>query len=133
MTTTILTPGSASGSTLVLDEPLSFWGGYDPATGIILDQNHPQAGECVKDRILILPGARGSGGTPACIAESIRRGVGPAGVILKTADINIATGTLVAQALYGIACPVFSVDAATYDELVTVSRLTINQDGTITH
>ena len=128
----LLTPGTASAATLILDEPLSFWGGYDPATGIILDQHHPQAAECVKDRILVLPGARGSGGTPACIAESIRRRVGPAGVVLKSADINIATGTLVAQALYDIACPVVTVDASTYDSLTRVSHLTIHQDGTIT-
>ena len=50
--------------TLVLDEPLSFWGGYDPQTGMILDQHHPQAGACISGRILILPATR-SGQEPS--------------------------------------------------------------------
>lgn len=128
----ILTAGSANAKTLILSEPLSFWGGFDPATGIILDQHHPQAGACVKDLILVLPAARGSGGTPACIAESLRGGVGPAGVILKTADINIATGTLVAKTLYGSNCPVVCVTPDDYDKLCQANNLAIAQDGTIT-
>ncbi len=128
----VLTPGSAAAPTLVLAEPLSFWGGFDPRTGIILDQHHPQAGACVAGTILILPAARGSGGTPACIAESLRRGVGPAGFVLKAADINIATGTLVARTLYGIDCPVVTVAAADYDSLTRATALTIQPDGTIT-
>ncbi|MDH3742365.1 MAG: DUF126 domain-containing protein [Hyphomicrobiales bacterium] len=132
ITARILTPGSARATTLVLSEPLSFWGGFDPQTGIILDQHHPEAGACVKDRILVLPAARGSGGTPACIAESLRRGVGPAGVILKAADINIATGTLVAKTLYGTNCPVVCVTADDYETLCQATQLAINEDGTIT-
>ena len=132
ITSRILTPGSAKAATLVLSEPLSFWGGFDPQTGIILDQHHPQAGVCVKDRILVLPAARGSGGTPACIAESLRRKVGPAGVILKAADINIATGTLVAKTLYGTNCPVVCVNADDYETLCQATKLAIAEDGTIT-
>ena len=30
----VLAPGLASGPTLLLSDPLSFWGGFDPATGI---------------------------------------------------------------------------------------------------
>jgi predicted aconitase with swiveling domain len=128
---TVLNPGSACAPVLLLDEPLSFWGGFDPATGIILDRHHPQAGVCAQDSILILPAVRGSGGTPACVAESIRRGVGPAGVILKTADINIATGTLVAATLYDRHCPVVCVAADDYETLQQARRLTITPDGTI--
>ena len=80
----------------------------------------------------LLPAARGSGGTPACIAESLRRKVGPAGVILKTADINIATGTLVAKTLYGTNCPVVCVTPDDYETLCQAGELAIAQDGTIT-
>ncbi len=128
----VLTRGSAAGPALVLSESLSFWGGFDPVTGIILDQQHPQAGACLQGRIVLLPGARGSGGTPACIAESLRRATGPAGIILKTADINIATGTLVAKTLYGANCPVVTVTPTDYDALLNANHLTITEDGTIT-
>ena len=72
----VLYDGTAAGRVLWLDEPLSFWGGFDPATGVIIDANHPQNGECLKDRILVLPATRGSGGTPGGVAEAIRLGTG---------------------------------------------------------
>ena len=39
-----LVAGTAEGSALVLDEPLSLWGGLDPRTGEIVDVRHPQRG-----------------------------------------------------------------------------------------
>ncbi len=128
----VLNAGSASAATLVLDQALSFWGGFDPATGIILDRHHPQAGACLAGRIVLLPGARGSGGTPACLAESLRRDCGPAGVILKTADVNITTGALVAKTLYASNCPVVCAAPVDYDALCRHHHLTIAEDGTIT-
>lgn len=37
-----LVPGAAAGAPLLLDEPLSFWGGLDPTAGTIIDRQHPQ-------------------------------------------------------------------------------------------
>ena len=128
----VFNAGTAEAATLVLSEPLSFWGGFDPATGIILDQHHPQKGACLRGVILILPTARGSGGTPACFAESLRCGSGPVGVILKLPEINIATGARVARTLYGANCPVVCVAPSDYDALCNSRRLAIAEDGTIT-
>ena len=50
-----LVPGAASGPVLKLDEPLSFWGGLDSATGRIIDRLHPQHGASVAGRILMMP------------------------------------------------------------------------------
>lgn len=130
--TTVLTAGTAEAEVLALDEPLSFWGGYDPVSGTIIDRHHPQAGKCLAGLILVLPSARGSAGTPACIAESIRTGVAPAGFVLGTADINIATGALVAGSLYGANCPVVCVGPDDYERLSRTRHLAIAEDGTIT-
>ena len=48
-------PGTLAGRTgeaLVLDEPLSFWGGLDPETGRLIDVHHPQAGAMLTGRVL---------------------------------------------------------------------------------
>ena len=63
----VLVEGHASGEVLFLEEALSFWGGFDPELGEIIDVHHPQAGKKVKDRILVIPASRGSAGTPACV------------------------------------------------------------------
>ena len=135
MTTTVkarvLVPGKASAHVCALGEPLSFWGGYDPVSGTILDVHHPQSGTCLAGKIAILPSARGSAGTPACIAEAIRRGVAPAGFVLGAADVNIATGARVAHELYRTDCPVVCADADDYDRLARAAALKIAADGTI--
>ena len=75
-----LVPGTAEGPALVLDEPLSFWGGVDPETGDITDVRHPQHGASVTGRILVMPSGRGSSSSSSVLAESIRAGTAPAGI-----------------------------------------------------
>ena len=115
----------------MLSEPLSFWGGYDPTTGTIIDQRHAQAGCVVGGRVLVVPRSRGSAGTPAGIAESIRLGVGPAGIVLGKSDINIAIGTMTAAQLYDIHVPVIVVDPITYNTFKDDQIITIQEDGSI--
>ena len=45
----VLVSGRGHGKALILDEPLSFWGGVDPATGAVIDVHHPQAGSSSPD------------------------------------------------------------------------------------
>ena len=48
--------GSAQGPVLATSEPLSFWGGVDPATGNVIDVHHPLHGRCVTGAILMIDG-----------------------------------------------------------------------------
>ena len=56
----VLVPGVASGEVLVLDEPLSFWGGLDPDSGRLIDTHHPQVGASLAGRVLVMASGRGS-------------------------------------------------------------------------
>jgi len=125
----VLNPGEAGAQAMVLDEALSFWGGFDAQTGIIVDQHHPQKGSCVAGRFLVLPESRGSAGTPAGIAESIRRGVGPAAIALGKADVNVAVGAMVAAALYGVEIPVLVISEAQRAGLRSGDRVETDRDG----
>ncbi len=40
----VLNEGDVTAELLILDEPLSFWGGFDSATGRIIDKQHPRRG-----------------------------------------------------------------------------------------
>jgi uncharacterized protein len=132
MKATVLNQGVASGPVLVLTEPLSFWGAYDPRTGKIVDTHHPQSGAYLGGHILVLKETRGSGGTPGGIAEAIRRGTAPSGIVLASSDINLAIGAAVATRLYKTQCPVVSVSLAEFETLKTKSHITIAEDGQIT-
>jgi hypothetical protein len=101
-----LVPGTAEGTLLVLDEPLSFWGGLDPETGDVVDVRHPQRGANVVGRILVMPSGRGSSSSSSVLAEAIRAGTAPAAIVLGQADPILALGAIVARELYGKVTPV---------------------------
>jgi uncharacterized protein len=101
-----LVPGTAEGRALVLDEPLSFWGGVDPETGNITDVRHPQHGANVTGRILVMHSGRGSSSSSSVLAESIRAGTAPAAIVLGEADPILALAAIVTHELYGKVTPV---------------------------
>ncbi len=128
----VMFEGGASGEVLWLSAPLSFWGGFNPATGVIIDNNHPQKGKCIKNTMLVMPATRGSGGTPGGVAEAVRNGSGPAAIIMGICDANVVTGAAVAQKLYGLTCPVLEVGAEVYEQLHTVKWLNLSTQGSLT-
>ena len=121
-----LAAGRASGAAFVLTAPLSFWGGLDPATGRISDQRHPQRGELITGRVLVLPGGRGSSSSSSVLAEAIRAGTAPAAILLAEPDLIIVLGALVAAELYGQQVPIVVISADRYatiahDDAITVA------------
>ena len=110
---------------LVLDAPLSFWGGFDATTGRITDQHHPQVGVVLTRRVLVMPGGRGSSSSSSVLAEAIRAETAPAAIVLREADPIIALGAIVAAELYGRQMPVVAVDARLYQGLHSGQRIAI--------
>ncbi len=45
-----LAEGIAEGPVVILTAPLSFWGGFDVATGRVIDRSHPQFGEVLSGK-----------------------------------------------------------------------------------
>ena len=127
----VLHGGSVEAAAIRLDGPLSFWGGFDPESGLIIDQAHPQVGESLAGRVVVLPGSRGSSGTPGVLAESIRRETGPAGLIVRKADINLTAGAVVAAALYDRQCPIVLLDDVSFVEVGSWTEIAITSDGGI--
>ena len=125
MTVRPLLPGTATGSVVVLDEPLSMWGGLDPETGELIDRRHPQSGAMLAGCILVLPSGRGSSSSASVLAEAIRLGTAPMAIVLAESDDIILLGALVARELYGLVHPVVVADEATYRSLQTGERVTI--------
>ncbi len=94
----ILIPGEAAkGRALVLDAPISFWGGVDPMSGRIADVCHPQHGELISGRVLFLPGTIGSSSASAVLMELVHIGRAPAALVLNEPDAILLLGLIVAR------------------------------------
>ena len=116
---------------MVLEQPLSFWGGMDPHSGRVIDRRHPQAGIELAGRILVLPSGRGSSSSSTVLAEAIRTGTAPAAIVLKEPDAIIVLGAVVARELYGRVMPVVVANGPAYEDLKTGMYVTI-EGATVT-
>lgn len=79
------------------DVGLSFWGGIDETTGIVIDNSHPLCGQDVSNKILALPSGRGSCTASQVLLELILNRKAPRALILRDRDGLICVGALVAK------------------------------------
>lgn len=128
---TSLVPGCAAGPVLALAAPLSLWGGVDPASGLIVEPRHPDRGRSVAGHILVMPAVRGSSSSSSVLAELLRGGVGPLGIVLGEPDEILVVGAIVARELYGADCPVLLLGFDDYAQAAGYASMTIEADGTI--
>jgi predicted aconitase with swiveling domain len=127
----VLLAGAARGRVLVLDEPLSMWGGLDPETGLIVDRRHPQLGASLAAVVVVMPFGRGSSSSSSVLAEAIRLGTAPAAILLREPDEILMLGALVARDLYGIACPIVVLGESDYDALCTGDVVKVDEAGAV--
>ncbi len=126
-----MVPGEVSGELLVGRAPISFWGGYDPATGTIIDRRHPLAGTVASGRILAIPGTRGSSTTTAILLEAIRAGTAPAAIVTAGVDGFVALAAIVAEELFDRTIAVVALEPTAFAALPDCGRAHVSSDGTI--
>ena len=125
---TALVAGRASGPVFVLRAPLSFWGGFDVASGRIIDRRHPQMGLTPAGHVLVTEAGKGSSSGSSVLAEAIRLGTGPAGIVLLSRDAILTVGAMIAAELYGKHCPVVLIEADDWQRVTCARRLEIIAD-----
>lgn len=118
--------GEAAGQALVFSQALSFWGGIDAETGDVIDHSHPGLGQNVAGSILVMPSGRGSSSSSSVLAEAIRRGTAPAGILMERPDPILAVGAIVAEFLYDIRMPLVVCDIA---GIVSGNRIAITTEA----
>jgi predicted aconitase with swiveling domain len=94
----VLLPGRATEAfALALTAPISFWGGVDPKTGAISDTRHPEFGQSIAGRALLVPATVGSCSGAAILLELVHAGHAPAAIVLHEPDAILLLGLIVAK------------------------------------
>jgi predicted aconitase with swiveling domain len=117
------------GRAVVLDEPLSLWGGMDPASGELIDAHHPQRGASLAGRIVVMPAARGSSSSASVLAEAVRAGVHPTAFLLGEPDLILAIGAAVAEELYGSRIPILVIGPDERTEITDGALLDVTDEA----
>jgi len=89
--------GISRGRALVSRNPLSFLGGVDPQTGVVIERNHDLNGRCIKDAILCFPHGHGSTVGSYVLYSLARRGLAPKAIVNERADPVVVVGAVIAE------------------------------------
>jgi len=89
--------GKAEGEALVSHEPISFLGGVDPKTGVVIEKNHELEGVNIAGKILVFPLEKGSTGGSYTLYEMTRCKTQPKGIINLRADPIVTVGAIISN------------------------------------
>ena len=89
--------GIVEGEALVCPESIAGWGGIDPKTGIIKEPVNVNYGKSIKDKILIMPGSKGSNGWSCYFGASRAAGTQPKGWLFTRIDSSSGVAASIMQ------------------------------------
>jgi len=127
----VVIDGSAEGRILRLGAPISFWGGIDPRTGLVIDARHPDRGRSIAGRVLCLPGMIGSSSASAVMLELLRVGLAPAALVFGETDAILALGVVVGRELGYRSIPVVELALAEQEKLPQEALARVREGGVI--
>jgi predicted aconitase with swiveling domain len=117
----IIYKGTATGEALVTNIPISFYGGVDPNTGIVLEKGHELEGVSIKDKILVFPQGKGSTVGSYTLYRMKKTGTAPAGMINKETETIVAVGAIISEIPF--------VDKIDITKIKTGTKITIENEN----
>jgi len=128
LTARTLFPGRAEAPVFALSAPLSLWGGVDRRTGRIVAARHPERGEALPGRVLVIAEPIGSSSSAAVLLELIANGRAPAAILLGRVDAILVMGCLAAREIGEAPPPV--VHAPSFPAMAPGTRLLVDAPQT---
>jgi predicted aconitase with swiveling domain len=110
--------GTAQGEALVTSLGISFFGGVDPDTGIVVEKGHQLEGQSISGKVLVFPTGKGSTVGSYTLYRLKRNGVAPIAIVNAQCETITAVGCIIAE----IPC----VDQVPIEQLQTGAILKID-------
>ncbi len=93
----IIFSGSAAGPALVTSQGISFFGGVDPDTGVIVERGHELEGQSLAGKVLVFPTGKGSTVGSYTLYRLKRAGKAPAAILNAECETITAVGCILAE------------------------------------
>jgi len=116
----IIYKGKAEGEALVTNMPISFYGGVDPNTGVVLEKGHELEGISIKDKILVFPQGKGSTVASYTLYRMKKNGTAPLAMINKETETIVAVGAIISEIPF--------VDKIDTSKIKTGNKITIENE-----
>ncbi len=93
----VISKGVAEGEALTTSQPISFYGGVDPDTSLVIEKGHELEGKEVRTKILVFPNGKGSTVGSYTLYRMKKNGTAPAGIINKECETVVAVGAIISE------------------------------------
>ena len=89
--------GTAQGEALVTSMGISFFGGVDPNTGIVVEKGHQLEGQAIGGKVLVFPTGKGSTVGSYTLYRLKMNGVAPVAIVNAQCETITAVGCIIAE------------------------------------
>ena len=89
--------GQAEGETLVTSMGISFYGGVDPETGVVVEKGHELEGQAIGGKILVFPTGKGSTVGSYTLYRLKKAGLAPTAIINAECETITAVGCIISE------------------------------------
>ena len=89
--------GTAQGQALVSRMGISFFGGVDPDSGVVVEKGHELEGQSVCGKVLVFPSGKGSTVGSYTLYRLKQNGKAPAAIINAECETITAVGCIIAE------------------------------------
>ena len=90
-------PGRCEGEALVSRMPISFLGGVDVRTGVVVERGHDLEGECISGKVLCFPHGKGSTVGSYVLLALKKKGLAPLAIVNEVPDQIVVVGAIIAR------------------------------------
>jgi predicted aconitase with swiveling domain len=90
-------PGKAHGQALVTSQAISFFGGVDPETGVVVEHGHQLEGQSIAGKVLVFPTGKGSTVGSYTLYRLKRNGHAPLAILNAQCETITAVGCIIAE------------------------------------
>jgi len=93
----IIKYGNVEGEAIVSNQPIGFFGGVDPNSGLVIEKGHPLEGKNISGKILIFPTGKGSTVGSYVLYRMKKNGVAPIAIINEECEPIVAVGAIISD------------------------------------
>ena len=116
--------GIAEAEAIVTKDGISFYGGVDPDTGIVVEVGHDLEGQSITGKILVFPTGKGSTVGSYTMYRMKKNNMAPVAIVNEEIDTIIAVGCIISE----IPC----VDKIDINRIKTGQKIIVNgSKGTV--
>ena len=93
----IIYAGEAKGEALVTRMGISFFGGVDPESGVVIERGHELEGESIAGKVLVFPTGKGSTVGSYTLYRLKQAGKAPLAIVNAVCETITAVGCIIAE------------------------------------